>query len=104
MFGFVLIFLMADEVPSGGEALTALYNRPLCSCAADKAFGHSITAAGGGRTRFQVKGIRSGQGGEYHLLAQIAALMWLQLGLAFTGVKAFAFSFLLLVPKWIDYV
>lgn len=38
------------------------------------------------------------------LLAQISALMWLQLGLAFTEVKASAFSFLLLVPKWIDYV
>lgn len=41
---------MADEVPSGGEALTALSIRSLCSCSADKTFGHSITAGVAGRT------------------------------------------------------
>lgn len=49
VWGLGFIFLMADEVPSEGEALPALSHRFLCSCTADKTFGHSITAGVAGR-------------------------------------------------------
>lgn len=93
-----------SEVSSGGEALTALYNRSLCSCSADKTFGHSITSGVAGRTWFQVKGVCSGQDGEYHYLHKSPPWCDYSWGWRSVEVEAFAFSFLLLVPKWIDYV
>lgn len=58
------------------EAFTMLYNWSLYSCTAttDKTFGHSITSCVARRTWFQVKGVCSGQGGEYHYLHK--SLQW----------------------------